>query len=287
MRQLTAYASYLDNLGAPLVGRARFFNMDGSEAVVYSLDNATQAYVSIGSSVFTNSSGQLVPQVFLDNHDYIVVFDKYIGHGTMSEDDEQESWEEQGSAIDKYNTLGIVLEGDSIRAIGTISELRETTGIEDGEVIMLLGYNSVGDKPEVNYVWNANSDEPDNAGSVIGSEPRGRWELVPIDGRLDVRHFGAFPLDRVVLNATQRYRVQAANAYARDNGLGIYFPASDTACYYDITHLVAFLGIHDNDVPFGITFSRRIERINFFVVTESDSDYERHLYFTSANFNNR
>ena len=260
MRQLTAYASYLDNLGAPLVGRARFFNMDGSEAVVYSLDNATQAYVSIGSSVFTNSSGQLVPQVFLDNHDYIVVFDKYIGAGTMAEDDNPESWAEQGSAVDKYNTLGVVLDGDSVRSINTVAELKGTQVIDmaGGEVVMLLGYNVQGDKPAIFYRWNASSTKVDNGGSVIkvNDVSVGRWELTECPEYLDVRHFGAFPLEASVVNPIQRYAIQQAANYAHSNNCGIYFNASDTAIYYDITGLT----LHDVDAnPAARVFSKTPE----------------------------
>lgn len=257
MRQLTAYASYLDNLGTPLVGRARFFNMDGSEAVVYSLDNATQAYVQIGSSVFTNSSGQLVPQVFLDDHDYIVVFDKYIGAGTMAEDDDPESWAEQGSAVDRYNTLGVVLEGDSIRSVSTISELRSTRYVGEGstEVVQLLGYNSPGDKPVVYYKWNPSNSDADDGGSVIKvtDVAVGRWVLVECPEYLDVRHFGAFPLQSSVENPIQRYAIQNAGLYAHYNDCGLYFTATDTAAYYDVSSLI----LHDvNCNPGAKLFSR-------------------------------
>lgn len=260
MRQLTAYASYLDNLGAPLVGRARFFNMDGSPAGVYSLDNATQAYVSIGNSVFTNSSGQLVPQVFLADHDYIVVFDKYIGDGTMAEDNEPESWEEQGSAVDRYNTLGIVLDGDSVRSIDTITDLRDTQAVPmtGGEMVMLLGYNFRGDKPAIFYRWNGNSTKVDNGGSVIkvNDVSVGRWELTECPGHLDVRHFGAFPLEASVADPVQRYAIQQAGNYARSNDCGLYFPASDTAIYYDITSL----NLYDVDAsPAARVFSKTPE----------------------------
>ena len=247
MRQLTAYASYLDNLGAPLVGRARFFNMDGSEAVVYSLDNATNQYISIGSSVFTNSSGQLVPQVFLADHDYIVVFDKYIGAGTMAEDDDPESWAEQGSAVDRYNTVGIVLDGDSTRAINSISDLRQTVAVDEdgGEVVMLLGYNEQGDKPVVFYRWNDSSTEVDNGGSVIkvAGVQTGRWELTECPEYLDVRHFGAFPLQGAVADTSQRYAIQQAGLYAHSNGCGLYFNSTDVAIFYDISGLT----LHDVD----------------------------------------
>lgn len=237
MRQLTAYASYLDNLGAPLVGRARFYNMDGSPAVVYAWDNSTQGFIENGNIVFTNSSGQLEPQVFLGNHDYQVVFDKYIGAGTMSEDDDSESWEEQGSAIDKYNTIGIELTGGAIRAVSTIADLRQTQGLDTYEVIELMGYYDSGDKPIVYYKWNPYISAPDNGGSIIKvvDVAAGRWELVSCPEYLDVRHFGAFPMQGIEENADQRYDLTNAYTYAHSQGCGVYFWADATNAYYDIS----------------------------------------------------
>lgn len=242
MRQLTAYASYLDNIGAPLVGRARFYNLDGEPSVVYAMDNATNQFIPNGTSVFTNSSGQLEPQVFLDDHDYLIVFDKYIGHGTMSEDDEQESWEEQGSAVDRYNTIGIELLDQSVRSVRTIAELRDTHPIVIDEVILLLGYNSPGDKPPVYYRWDDSATDADNGGSVIkrGHQERGRWVFVDCPRYLDVRHFGAFPISASVEDATQRYAIQRAGAYAHANNCGLYLGATETAVYYDISGLTLF-----------------------------------------------
>ena len=243
MRQLTAYASYLDNLGNPLVGRARFCNMDGTPAVVYSLDNATQTFIQIGSTVYTNSSGQLVPQVFLADHDYIVVFDKYIGDGTMAEDDDAESWAEQGSAVDKYNTVRIELDGNTVRAVNTIADLRDTEPViadgETTEVVVLLGYNVLGDKEPIYYKWSAGNTDQDNGGSTIkvDSIASGRWVFVECPQRLDVKHFGAFPLQDSVEDQTQRYAIQNACQYAHAQNKGIYFTGNDTAVYYDISGL--------------------------------------------------
>lgn len=237
MRQLTAYASYFDNLGAPLVGRARFYNSDGSPAVVYAWDNSTQRFIENGNIVFTNSSGQLEPQVFLDNHDYQIVFDKYIGAGTMSEDDDSESWEEQGSAIDKFNTIGIELSGGAIRAVSTIANLRQTHGIATYEVIELMGYYDSGDKPIVYYKWNPFISTPDNGGSIVKVDDvaAGRWELVSCPEYLDVRHFGAFPMQGIEENAEQRYNLTNAYTYAHSQGCGVYFWADATHAYYDIS----------------------------------------------------
>lgn len=237
MRQLTAFASYFDNLGALLNGRARFYNSDGSPAVVYAWDNAQQRFVENGSIVFTNSSGQLEPQVFLGNHDYLIVFDKYVGNARMTEDDDSESWEEQGSAIDKYNTIGIELSGGAIRAVSTIADLRQTPGLDTYEVIELMGYYDSGDKPIIYYKWNPFISGDDNGGSIIKVDDvaAGRWELVSCPEYLDVRHFGAFPMQGIEENADQRYDLTNAYTYAHSQGCGVYFWADATNAYYDIS----------------------------------------------------
>lgn len=239
MRQLAAYASYHDNIGELVVGRARFYNIDGSPAEVFGLDNAYNNYVSLGSVVFTNSSGQLTPQVFLEDHDYLIMFDKYVGSGTLSEDDDSESWEEQGSAVDKFIPL---VNGDSglFRGISTIERLRQTDPTDDEEVLALLGYYEAGDKEPIFYKFDATSTTQDNGGSVIKVQERerGRWVLLQCPDPLDVRHFGAFPSSVVSDNVTQRYAIQKAGAYAHSNRCGLYFPAAEgSAIYFDVTGL--------------------------------------------------
>lgn len=241
MRQLTAFASYFDNLGALLIGRARFYNMDGSPAEVFHRDSVGR-YVTGGSVVFTNSSGQLEPQVFFDDHDYLVVFDKYIGGGTMAEDDDPESWEEQGSAVDQYNTIGIELSGGSMRVVSTIDGLRSTRPVGNSEIVLLTGYNRAGDKPSIYYQWNQNATSQDNGGSVIKvTEPeevsQGRWVIYDCPEYLDVRHFGAFPLPSIEESQEQRNAIQLAYNYAHGMGRGIYFPANVVANYFDISGL--------------------------------------------------
>lgn len=256
MRQLTAFASYFDNLGALLIGRARFYNMDGSPAEVFSINSQGQ-YATLGNIVFTNSSGQLTPQVFLGDHDYLVIFDKYVGGGTMSEDVEEESWEEQGSAIDQYNTLGVVLEGGATRSVNTIADLRETAPIGDNEVVLLLGYNSVGDVEPIYYRWNKNSTIQDNNGSFIkvNDIAQGRWYFVDCPEYLDVRHFGAFPMETIEENAVQRARIQLASIYAEGMGRGLYFPATYTANYFDVSGLT-LIGVDSH--PNARVFSKNL-----------------------------
>lgn len=245
MRQLTAYASYCNNLGELLIGRARFCNLDGSPAQVFGIDNATQQVISLGSVVFTNSSGQLTPQVFLENHDYLIFFDKYIGDGTMAEDDDPESWEEQGSARDYYNTLGVELLSPSTRTIDTVVDLHTSIPLGENEIVLVYGYNSPGDKPPIFYQWDPVSTAQDDGGSVIkvDSVATGRWVFQEPPQKLDVRHFGAFPSSGSTENPEQRYAIQRAGIYAYTHGCGLYFYADQFAAFYDISGLT----IHDVD----------------------------------------
>lgn len=243
MRQLGAFVSYLDNVGNPLVGRVRFFDTNQEPALVYNLDNGTNRYIEAGSIVFTNSSGQVEPQVFLADHDYIVVFEKYVGAGTMAEDDDTESWEEQGSAVDLYNTIGVSLTDSAMRIVQTVDELRHTQPLTDNEVVLLLGYSEPGDKPPIYYKFDPLSRDSDTGGNVIssrGSFYPGRWKFVECPRQLDVRHFGAFPKDSAAADSAQRWCVQLAGSYAHNNDCGLFFPATDTECNYDISGLTLY-----------------------------------------------
>lgn len=253
MRPFTPFASYHDNTGRLLVGRVRFCDIDDHPAEVFDEDGVT----TLGSAVFTDSSGRLVQQPFLADHDYIVHFDKYIGGSdTMAEDDDEESWAEQGSAIDRYNTLGVSLTADSMRTVGTIDDLRTTAALSEDEILVLMGYNEAGDKDPICYKWVASSVTPDDGGSVIAvtGTQLGRWILVECPRVLDVRHFGAFPMYSVMENTQQRYRIQAAGNYAHSNGCGLYFHANGVAAFYDISGLHLYdVGSHPDAMVFCVS----------------------------------
>lgn len=243
MRPLTPFVSYFDNAGRMLVGRVRFCNLDGSPARVFADDAGT---VTLGNSVFTDSVGRLSVQPYLEDHDYLLYFDRYIGHETMAEDDNPESWEEQGSAVNKYDTLGIHVEGDVVMSVGTVAELRRTDPRTTGafERVNLLGYYEPGDKPSVAYQWDSRYVGNDNGGSVIVPSVeglnRGAWVFVECPEELDTRHFGAFPSELPEENPEQRYALQNAGSYAHSNGCGLYFSASPDAVYYDVTGLTLY-----------------------------------------------
>ncbi len=238
MRPLTPFVSYFDNAGRLLVGRVRFCNLDSSPAEVFADDAGT---TTLGSTVYTNAVGRMDVQPFLEDHDYILYFDQYIGDGTMAEDDDPESWEEQGSAVNKYDTLGIKVESDFTMCVGTVAELRRTDPRTAGDymTVNLLGYHSAGDKPEIAYYWDGRNTDADNGGSVIkvsGIET-GRWVIRNCPRYFDTRHFGAFPMQTAQENAEQRYAIQLADEFSHVNGCFLYFSSDESSAYYDVTGL--------------------------------------------------
>lgn len=238
MRPLTPFGSYLDNAGHPLVGRVRFCNPDASPAEVFAEDGTT----SLGSSVFTDSSGRPVQQPFLEDHDYLLFFDKYVGHATMTEDDDTDSWEEQGSAIDRYDVFGVSVECGTVVSVANMEALEHTapesvTPFGGLYMVDLLGYDTAGDKPVIRYVWDPENTDSDNGGSVVAVDDieTGRWVIKDRPEFVDSRHFGAFPSSTAQSFATQRYNLQRAALWAHGEGLGLYLHADDTHAYYDIS----------------------------------------------------
>ena len=242
MRPFDIKNSWLDNDGKPLVGRVSFCKLH-TTVLENIYDN--QGYAA-SNPIFTNTIGQLVHQVFLkDETDYTIRFEKYVGNGDMSED--QDNWLFQYSCDNLWNTYGIQVDSTTFQLVNNISDLRNQnpdliTTRDNHKVVILGGYNEIGDKPQVMYIWNATSIENDNGGSVIkvADIATGRWELVntfDADG-VDVRHFGVFGTDAKD-DATDLMSLQIgiAASYAYDIGLPLYFPNINGVTWYKMNNL--------------------------------------------------
>lgn len=242
MRMFDLRNSWLDNDGKPLAGRISFCKLHTTVPEnVFDISGTP-----LDNPVYTNTIGQLVDQVFLaDRTDYTVRFEKYVGNGDMMTD--PEGWLFQYSADNLWNTYGISVESTTFQLVNNISDLRllhpEHVTERDGrEVIILGGYNVIGDKPQVTYVWNPDSIENDDGGSVIKVDDiaTGRWELVNtfgIDG-IDVRHFGVFgAASREAASDTMSLKISLANSYATSIGLPLYFPSLDGLTWYKVNGL--------------------------------------------------
>lgn len=242
MRQFDNKNSWLDLDGKPLAGRVKFCRLHTTE-----LENIYDNQGNLSDNpIFTNTIGQLNWQVFLaDNKDYTVRFEKYVGNGDMTED--EDNWLFQYSCDNLWDIYGINVDSTTFQLVNNITDLRALdpatiTTRDNRKVVILGGYNNIGDKPQVMYIWNATSIENDNGGSVIkvSDISTGRWELVNTFGAngIDVRHFGVFGADSIA-DATDIMSLQIgyANSYAQSIGLPLYFPANDGLTWYKINGL--------------------------------------------------
>lgn len=242
MRPFDYKESWLDNDGKPLAGRVSFCKLHTTiQEEIF--DN--QGY-PMDNPVLTTTNGQLFAQVFLKDHtDYTVRFEKYVGEGDMSED--QDNWLFQYSCDAIWDTYGLTIETGTFQLCSTVAALRNlvpehvaTFGTR--KIVQLGGYYEVGDKPVVLYVWNSSSTESDNGGSVIKVAGRetGRWELVNTFGvnGIDVRHFGVFGAQSAEdTTTTMSLNLGLANDYAASLGLPLYFPAIDGLTWYRVDNL--------------------------------------------------
>lgn len=240
MRQFDNRTSWLDNEGKPLAGRVKFCKFHTTELEnIYNVNGN----VPLDNPMFTNTLGQLNNQVFLsDNTNYTVRFEKYVGNGDMTED--EDNWLFQYSCDNLWDIYGINVDATTFQLVNNIADLRALdpntiTTRDNSKVVILGGYNTIGDKPQVMYVWNASSIESDNGGSVIkvATISTGRWELVNTFGAngIDVRHFGVFGADSISdTTDVMSLQIGYANTYAQSVGLPLYFPANDGLTWYKI-----------------------------------------------------
>lgn len=243
MRQFQTSNSFHDNDGNLLVGRVTFYK----KGTTQKQDIMNEAGTIISNPIYTNQIGQTSQQVFLDDVDYTVVFEKYIGNGNMETDTNEEHWLFQYSSIDLYDTFNIKVETAGLQAVPSIIALRDTNpdliAEQTGQkVVLLTGYYEAGDKPMIQYIWDESSDETDDGGSVIKVNDigLGRWVLLPDQyDMIDVRHFGALPANSVNnLTENQAYCIQNANSYAAKSSDKIYFPAGIYRVQHNLSNCV-------------------------------------------------
>lgn len=240
MRPFDFKESWFDLDGKPLAGRVSFCRLHTTELEdIY--DN--QGYPA-ENPVFTEvQTGQLRHQVFLKDHtDYTLRFWKYIGKGDMTED--QDNWLFLYSCDVLWNVYGIEIDATTFQLVNNITALRAldpaTIMDRDGrKVVQLGGYNVIGDKPTVMYIWNPSSIASDNGGSVIkvSDITTGRWELVNQfdESGVDVRHFGVFGGDSPSdCPDTMSYAIGYAATYAAGINRPLYFPSNAGLTWYKV-----------------------------------------------------
>ena len=187
------WQNILGPTGRLLVGRLTFLEPDTSGKLkeIYDVDGQP-----LENPVYTSIYGLPKHQVLLGDSDYKIQFEAYIGNGNMENDENATNWLLYKTVISKNGSLSVDDGSISIRTIATMDQLKAMSGMEDGDVIELIGYNAAGDSGMSRlYIWDADSTATDDGGAIISSSTTsvGRWKLVVPGTYVDVRWFGDIP----------------------------------------------------------------------------------------------
>lgn len=261
MRNMDSWNRYLDNNGKVLYGCIQVMVKDGNTpADIYDRDGT-----ALANPQLTDNFGRSDRQIFI-NADVVAYFYKYIGNGTLVEEQElgidtsdQSKWNLQYTIENifgmSFNLTSIapmnVPNMTALRALNT-NDVPEVGG---KKVITLLGYNILGDKEPINYVWNKDSYANDNGGNVIQADSAltGRWIMVKPTEHVDSKHFGVFPQMSGTNYEYQTLKINNLFDYCNEEGLRPYFNGTDSAKYFAYTNLSAILK-EPIDVSYGTTF---------------------------------
>lgn len=240
MRNFDNWNSYRDLKGHILRGCVQF-NVKGGNTPAPIFDRNGTA---IANPQITDMLGRTQHQVFIDS-DVTAYIYKYVGNGTIAEEEAQgidtsdvTRWALQYTC-DNVLAFGASIESLSAMEIGTMSDLRavdpdSVPNVNGVKEIVLGGYYEVGDCEQMRYVWDAESTEADDNGSVIKCDDllTGRWILVRPDCALDSRHFGVFPQYSQLVDVDHTTRITQLIAYCNAAGLKPMFIGSEDNPYF-------------------------------------------------------
>lgn len=248
---------YYDLDGKVLHGCVQVMLKDGTTvAPIYDGDE-----VAIANPQLTDILGRTQHQVFVDS-DVIGYFYKYVGTGTLSDEEargidtsDQSKWSLQYT-VENFMVDHLAIDGQSAMGVATMNRLRaldpDSVPLVDGiRIVCLHGYYEAGDKEPVWYVWEDESDAPDDNGAVIKSDDNltGRWMLVQPTEHCDSRHFGVMPQDSASAEVDQSVSISQLFDYCNRKSIKPYFNGSETNPYfvYDQITVISRVGIDISD----------------------------------------
>ena len=240
-----------------LQGCVQFLLKDGTTpANIYDSDKTP-----LDNPQITDINGRTQHQVFVDA-DVLAYFYKYVGEGTLAEEEalgidtsDVSKWALQytveSASIDEHR-----IEGTDAMGVGTMALLRalepsEVPTVDGATIVCLHGYYALGDKEPVWYVWDSESTELDDNGSVIQSDNylTGRWIMIQPTEHCDSRHFGVFPQDSPYAAVDHTTGIIQLVNYCNDKGISPYFDGSPDYPYfiYDSIAVSSRQPIHCSD----------------------------------------
>ena len=228
------WQNILDEKGRFLVGRITFYEAGNTtqKKAIYAVDGTTP----LPNPIYTDAFGKTMNQVLLEDADYTIVFERYVGNGNMENDTDPGVWLDYKTVLSKNGDFTNILSGQHILSVNSIEDLKGISSMENGDVVQLLGYFEQGDSGTPRYyIWHDSGNAVDDGGCVIKSSATnvGYWEMIIPGTYIDVRWYGDIPdtaanPTTVTSNLGQRAKAaQAANKYHKD----LYFAAGPSNHY--------------------------------------------------------
>ena len=222
------WANILDDKGKLLSGRITFYEANTTEKKnIYGTDGVTV----LPNPIYTDGFGKTMNQVLLEDSDYTIRFERYIGNGNMETDPSESAWFNYKTVLSKNGDFTNIISGSNIVSVKSVDELKAISNMQDGDVVQLIGYFNAGDSGEPRlYIWHSTGSVVDDGGVTIKSSSTntGYWRMVIPGTYIDVRWYGDLPdtaanPENPKSNLGQRAKAaQAANIYRKD----LYFPCS-------------------------------------------------------------
>ena len=222
-----SYQNLFDVNGKFLVGRLTFLepNTSSSKLTIYDTDGN-----ELDNPIYTSQYGLPKYQIMLQDRDYRVTFEMYIGQGNMESDENESNWLLYKTIASVNGTLTASQQSATPTFIDTVEQMKAMSGMQDGDTCFVKGYFNVGDSGiERLYVWHQNGNYTDDGGVTVKSNnsTSGAWIMVIPYNYIDVRWYGDIPDASAkpimqTSNLGQRARAaHAANMYDKH----LYFAA--------------------------------------------------------------
>lgn len=200
-----SWQNLFDVNGKFLVGRLTFLepNTSGNKLTIYDADGN-----ELDNPIYTSQYGLPKYQIMLQDRDYKVTFEMYIGQGNMESDENESNWLLYKTITSVNGVVTTSQQTATPTFIDTVEQMKAMTGMQDGDTCIVKGYYEVGDSGDERlYVWHQNGNYTDDGGVTVKSNnsTSGAWVMVIPYNYIDVRWYGDIP------DASAKPTVQKSN----------------------------------------------------------------------------
>lgn len=200
-----SWQNLFDVNGKFLVGRLTFLepNTSSNKLTIYDVDGN-----ELDNPIYTSQYGLPKHQIMLQDRDYKVTFEMYIGQGNMESDENESNWLLYKTITSVNGILTTSQQSATPTFIDTVEQMKAMTGMQDGDTCIVKGYYEVGDSGDERlYVWHQNGNYTDDGGVTVKSNnsTSGAWVMVIPYNYIDVRWYGDIP------DASAKPTVQKSN----------------------------------------------------------------------------